>query len=368
MDILFLTNIPSPYRVNFFNELGKHCNLTVIFERSNSAERDNSWCNYKFDNFQGIVLSGKSVGADKSISFSVKKYLNKDIYDAIVVGNAMTPTGMIAIQYMKNHRIPYWIEGDGAFPKEDNGLKKHIKSHFIKGADGYFSTSDMLDKYYIEYGADKNKIYRYPFTSLYEKDILTEILKHEDKVNLKNKLGIKEEKIIISVGQFIYRKGFDVLLKATKELQDNNIGIYIIGGTPTEEYKNLIRDLTIEKQVHFHKFMDKNTLNQWYRASDLFVLPTREDIWGLVINEAMSNGLPVVTTNRCISGLELIKNGENGYIVPPDDSNKLSEAIKNVFEGNRNKMGMNSLKQIKNYTIEKMSKRHMEVFGAQAKG
>ena len=53
-------------------------------------------------------------------------------------------------------------------------------------------------------------------------------------------------------------------------------------------------------------------------ASDLFVLPTREDIWGLVINEAMSFGLPIITTRKCIAGTELITDGENGYLLEAD--------------------------------------------------
>ena len=58
LKVLFITNVPSPYRVEFFNELGKYLNLTVIFEKSTSDERDSSWNNYAFENFEGIVLKG----------------------------------------------------------------------------------------------------------------------------------------------------------------------------------------------------------------------------------------------------------------------------------------------------------------------
>ena len=54
--ILFLTNVPAPYRVDFFNELGKMCQLTVLFEKDSSDERDRSWKKYRFENFEGIVL------------------------------------------------------------------------------------------------------------------------------------------------------------------------------------------------------------------------------------------------------------------------------------------------------------------------
>jgi len=56
MKILWLTNVPSPYRVDFFNELGKKCELTVLFEKRTSDERDRSWENYEFLNFTGVFL------------------------------------------------------------------------------------------------------------------------------------------------------------------------------------------------------------------------------------------------------------------------------------------------------------------------
>ena len=71
MRILFITNVPSPYRVDFFNELGKSCELTVLFEKSFSAERDDSWKQQNFINFNGIILKGKSIGTDKALCFDI---------------------------------------------------------------------------------------------------------------------------------------------------------------------------------------------------------------------------------------------------------------------------------------------------------
>ena len=57
-------------------------------------------------------------------------------------------------------------------------------------------------------------------------------------------------------------------------------------------------------------------------------MPTREDIWGLVINEAMAYGLPIITTDNCLAGLELIKNEENGYIIPVNNTELLAQYAK----------------------------------------
>ena len=61
-------------------------------------------------------------------------------------------------------------------------------------------------------------------------------------------------------------------------------------------------------------FMTKKELADWYQAADLFVMPTREDVWGLVVNEAMAYGLPVISSDMCGAASEMVKNGYNGYI------------------------------------------------------
>ena len=363
MKVLFLTNIPSPYRVDFFNELGKYCSLTVLFEKGFSNERDDSWKKYSFDNFNGIFLKGKSIKTDSAVCFEVINHLKNNSYDKIICTNFSTITGMLAISYMRAKKIPYFLESDGGFAGSGRGIKEFIKKYFIKGACGYFSTAKEHDKYYLTYGAKKDKLIRYPFTALKSEDILETAPTKEEKAEYKKELGIEEEKVILSVGQFIHRKGFDVLLSAAKKLP-SDCGIYIVGGEPTEEYISLKESFGL-KNIHFVGFKLKEELKKYYKAADLFVLPTRMDIWGLVINEAMAAGLPVVTTNKCIAGLELVENGVNGYIAPINDPESLAEGINNTLI--IPEMGHISLEKIRNYTIEEMAKRHIEIFEGEMK-
>ena len=99
-------------------------------------------------------------------------------------------------------------------------------------------------------------------------------------------------------------------------------------------------------------------LKKYYKMADVFVLPTREDIWGLVVNEAMAYGLPVVTTDKCNAGLELIQNGENGYIVSTDNYIELEEGIRKTLDHSL-VMGNNALLKIGDYTIERMAVDHI---------
>ena len=116
MKILFMTNIPSPYRVDFFNELGKYCDLTVAFTDRFYAHRDKSWQDFHFDNFKGIFLKGKTWKRLR-FCFDIKKVIKEGKFDKIICADFTAPTGMIAIRYMRKHKIPYWLESDGGFAK-----------------------------------------------------------------------------------------------------------------------------------------------------------------------------------------------------------------------------------------------------------
>ena len=111
--------------------------------------------------------------------------------------------------------------------------------------------------------------------------------------------------------------------------------------------------------------MSAEKLREYYRAADIFAFFTREDIWGLVVNEAMANGLPVVSTDRCIAAVELIRNGENGYVIPTEDVEAMSRAVNSILENPelRNKMAENALQKIREqYTIENMAEEHYRIF------
>lgn len=355
MKVLFLSNVPSPYRVLFFNELGKCCELTVLYQKSSSSERNSKWKEKSVNTYKSIFLRGKNTGVDNAFCPEVIKYLNNS-YDAIIICGNASPTEILAIEWCQLKKIPYCIEGDGAFVKTGTGFKEKLKKHLIRGGSMFFSTCVEHDKYYVHYGADPLKVVRYRFSSLLEKDILPEPLTENGKSQVRRELGIKEEKIVLAVGQFIYRKGFDVLLDSAV-MFDGTIGVYIVGDNPTEEYISNAKSNRL-KNIHFEGFKTKEELKKYYKAADLFVLPTREDIWGLVVNEAMAYGLPVITTDRCNAGLELIEEGVNGYIISTNNPIELAEKVELVLAESKT-MGKNAIRTIQEYSIEKMVDDHV---------
>lgn len=362
MKILWLTNIPSPYRVSFFNELGKKTNLTVAFERRFSEERDDIWKQYSFDTFDGRFLSGIKVGANKALAISVANLISTYKNDIIIVQNPATPTGIFAILYMKLKGISYYIESDGAFPASGKGVKEAFKRFLFSGASGYFSTSEMSDRYFENYVNDSRRIFRYPFSSISDASVIDvdSALPEKDRQKIA-KIRQNSNNVVLSVGQFIHRKGFDVLLRAAKLFPKDTI-LYIVGGKATEEYTALARDMGLIG-VYFVDFMPPSELKYYFLGCDVFVLPTREDVWGLVVNEAMAYGCPVVTTERCVAGLEMVKNGENGFLVPVEDVDELGKRINIILADSELKMKMrkNAVLTAKEYTIEKMAESHYQI-------
>ena len=367
MKVIFTTNLPSPYRVDFFNELGKSCDLTVVYERASSSERDSKWKGSPAVNFEEVFLNLQNSGVDLAKGSDLKEYIKSHEADFLVFTNYSSPATREAIIWCRLHGRKYYMEYDGGFFKRDPFLKRIVKKLLLKGAAGHFTTADGHIRYLMSLGIKKDIIYKYPFTSVTEDDLkVADELVAKGSHYFKKKLGIIEEQMIVSVGRFTYEngygKGYDILMQLADKLS-SNIGIYIIGDRPTSEFVEWQKKNHLDN-VHFVGFKAKNELIEYYAAADLFILLSRGDVWGLVINEAMSLSLPVITSNMCISGLELIKDGKNGFVV---DLNDESQILNSIFAILNNldyctQLGSCSRKLIQNYTIEEMSRYHHRIF------
>lgn len=391
MKVLFLTNYPAPYRVDFFNMLGQKVELTVAFTDNPEmqAHRSAKWFIDDYSGFHAVFLKDKLQIGKIKICRDVISLLQKQ-YDQIIFGGYSTGTQMYAIEYLRRKKIPFAIEADGGMIKTESFIHYWIKKHFIGSANAWLSSGKLTTDYFLHYGAKKESIYWYPLTSQKKAEVvkareyLNEFVEKpntkkqliENDLVLQNKfiskklydikkyaretLKIKESRMILFVGQLIYRKGIDVLLHAAKFVP-NDIAVLIVGGEPTEEYLSIKKELRLD-HVYFENFKVKKDLAKYYQAADLFVMPTREDIWGLVINEAMSYGLPIVSTDRCVAAMELVEDNVNGLIVPADDADALAKGIMCVLSADLREMGWQSLHKISSYTIEKMVETHMDFF------
>lgn len=363
MKVLFLTNLPSPYRVIFFTKLGELCELTVLYERRTASDRDKRWKANSGKTYREIYLKGLEVGTDNSFCPSVIRHLKSE-YDIVVIGMYSTYTAMMAMMWMKLNHKEYVISTDGGFVRNESKIKSKFKTFWMSSANYWLGSGKSAREYMCYYGAKNERIFDYPFTSVDKTDIIPKVLESKEKKELRKKLGILADKVVISVGQFIHRKGFDILLESCKSALDENTEILIIGGTK-ENLEN-VTAMTIPQNVKVYPFMSKQELFQYYLAADFFVLPTREDVWGLVVNEAMACGLPVLTTNRCGAGLEMIKPGKNGWIIPVEDEKALENRMTFMCELSRSeltKYADYAIETAKEYTFQKMAEKHFKIFG-----
>lgn len=355
--ILFTSNAPAPYRSEFFRLCGQWADVTVLFEKKSHADRDKSWAAALPRGFTAVFADAFTL-CGQNFRPDIGRYMKG--FDEYFIMDFASPCGMAAIAWLRRRGIEYYLESDGGFAKDGNGLRERLKRKYIPGAKGYFSTSPVHDEYYLHYGAERERLIRYPFSSVLNKDVRCAPPDAEEKAALRVKLGLKGKYIVLSVGQFIPRKGFDLLIKCAKGLPQGT-EVYIIGGEKTAEYDRIISEENITN-VSFLPFMSRERVNEYYDAADVFALPTREDIWGLVVNEALSRGLPVVSADRCLSAVQLLSDGKAGVIIPTESVPALTAALCGLLNDvpRRAVMSAAALNIAAMYTVETMAEAHRE--------
>lgn len=355
MKILYFTNIPSPYKVQFLNELSKENDITVLYDGVEGDKRNEEWYKANKPSFKEIYL--------KRNPLSQYKTLLENNYDIVIIGTYASKAGAILITLLNRKKIPFFMNADGGLiDKSDNFITKWLKTHFISKALYYLSSGQKTNEYLIHYGANPNNIYNYPFTSLLKEDVLDNPVSYERKTKLRLDKGFSYKRLFISVGSFIKRKGYDLFLEAIKNEELKDVGFLIIGGGKEKDNLQALINKYDLRNVHLIDFCSKNEVFDYLKMSDIFFFPSKEDIWGLVINEAMACGLPIISSNNVVASLELI---ESCYLFDPKNIIAQNAMIKKMISLSKDELydiGKRNLDTIKSYTIENMAKQHNEIF------
>ena len=349
---LVIASYPAPYRVAVFDRLSDFYDLTIYFDTDTNENRNMDW--FARGNNDFYVLNNQ---AAKEKFRKDLLYINR--FDFVLPYDSARKPAIKAIFMCKIRNIPYFINCDGAIVKS-NAIRDRIKRFLFSGGAGFFSSGESATNYFLKYGVDRKKIHEHHFTSLYETDFLNNILTNQQKKSIREKLGLQDRVTFLSVGQFIPRKGFDILLRAWGEAKLHDAQLIIIGGgNEKENYLSIINELSLDN-VYLLDFMNKDAIFRYYDASDVFILPTREDIWGLVINEAMARGLPVVSTDRCMAGVEMIDEGQGGYIIPAESIAQMAFCISEIAQNPelRERMGKYNLQKEKGKTVTDIAESH----------
>lgn len=359
MKVLWVFNHPAPYKVDFFNELGKKCDLTVFFERSNESDRNPQFYYEKAKNFSCHVLKSLKLGAANNYTGVAKKEIKEHSYDVIVMNGYSTFTEMKAIKYLHKKKMPYiFAINGGIVRKSESGLRRYLKHKFISDAAMYLAPDPKSAEYLKYYGADEKKIKLYPYSTVFAKEVLPEPLTENERAALRKELDIDGERLYLAVGQFIERKNNTELLAIWKDMP-KNYHLMIVGNGPEKPaYEKYIRDNSLSN-VTIMDYEPHQRVLGLFKLADYSLFLTKEDIYGHVVNESMSQGTPVIASTHSNSALNLIESGKNGFLVDLDKPEEVAKALQNESSMT---MRTAAIATAKANTIETMAERHYALF------
>ena len=316
-----------------------------------------------------------------SSNISFGRFLKPIKHDVNVVHTHFdVPPGPLAgLRYAKRKNVPLvvtyhgdWVESYGGLIRR-MGVAFHNKylvdkllsyaSIIISPSEYYIDGSKFLRKYRNKIVVIPNGINLHDFEIPYSKE------------ECRKKLGLPlDKKILLFFGYLSPYKGPDVLVKAMPKIIRDvpDVELVFAGkGVMREELEMLSKVLGIEKNVRFVGFVDDDLKALYYKAADIFCLPSTmsTESFGIVNLEAMACGVPIVASK--IGGIpDVVKDGENGLLVQPRDSEVLADAIICLLENEdvRERMGKSGRERVKDYSWERIAEETEKVYEMVLKG
>ncbi len=340
--VLYISNIEVPYRTKFFNLLGKECDLTVLYERKRSDNRDAAWAKSEHSTYNKEYLNGIKYDNERALSLSIFKYIFGK-YDKIIIGCFNSPVQMLAILAMKIAHRKYYVNVDGKTFDTGNAIKRALRRFFIRGARGYFCAGIKASEYLRDFVGENKPIYTYLFSSMDEAELSEAgIRKPHDR----------SEKILV-VGQYEDYKGLDIAAQVAKQTPNYE---YLFVGMGNKE--KAFRDYLAANEIRNAEvipFLQKEDLRQLYLSLGALILPSRQECWGLVINEAAAYGMPIVSTWGSGAAEEFLSPQYDRYLAEPEDVESLRRCIEelmNSIDEEKEQYSIYLFNKSKDYFIE----------------
>lgn len=354
---MIITNIPSPYRVDFFyylQENVKKYDFYVIY--SSPFNKTRKWHVDESRIQNSVYLKSKRIKIKKRydeldyiIPYGVSKALD-ELKPDVVVAMEYNPTVLLAMHWCRKHKVKYISWTDGTLYAERNLKKPHMwaRKYIISRADAFIGSSSASKDTQIAYGASKDKC----FISYLTVDI-------DKYLTVKESYGSKK---MVYVGSLIQRKGLDLLINAMTKT-DKDIKLVIVGtGREKAILEEQAEKCGVADRIEYRGFLEGEQLKACYEECDAFVLPTREDCYGLVILESMCASLPVISSKYADGAADLVKVPDNGYIIDPDNAEEFARVINDTMrdEQKLRKMGQCSYERSKLFDFEHVSKGYVQ--------
>lgn len=233
---------------------------------------------------------------------------------------------------------------EDSYSNFSNFLVKRAKEEY-ENADVIKVLSSYSKKSFVDKGFPENKIKVVPFgiEKDFAKDHTTDFKRKSDN-----------KKVILYVGRLELLKGVQYLLKAFSMIKGKNLELWLVGPV-LPEAKSFLKSYGDDERVKILGVIQRNELKKIYSNADLFVFPSLNDAFGLVVLEAMSFGLPVITTENSCSD-DVITDGLDGFIVPIRDPVAIRERTEILLQDDelRYKIGKRAKeKVVKNFSEER---------------
>lgn len=367
MRILWVNPSFLDYRIPVYQRLFESCNgeFYIIFSRNRVPKRvsikikevlgDNAIC---FSNEKRIILGEDQGMSNKWTSIPITHGLYKQIKKInadIIIAEGFFQWTPHAIRYSFFHKKPLLINYERTKHTERHcpkwrTLYRQLIDNFVSG---YLCNGSLTIDYLKSIGVKNKKLFigGMPADS---KKLSTEVQKmsEDEKYLLRKKYNLNDKGLTyIYSGQLIERKGVIYLLKAWLEHIKTHINdhLLIVGGGPL--YQTFTSKFNNEHSITFTGQIDSDYIYKYYAISDIFIIPTLEDNWSLVVPEAMSVGLPIACSiyNGCHP--ELVTK-DNGITFDPLNKYSIIKALNFFHHINLSDLGKKSIEIEKQYNVE----------------
>ena len=339
MNILYLTNYPVPYRVEFFNQLAGAVDLTVWYESSSTDLRDEAWQRSNAIRHCCLTREDASLG----------KLLRCRDFDLVVVGCYNERFGLEAITRLKMTGRKYVVNVDGEY-FDGSGVKKRFRDLMVKGADGYLIAGEKTGAA-LRNLVGEDKVCPYHFSSLSRQEV---------KRNASERW--QEGESYLCVGQYARYKGLDVLVDAFVQIPNERLTI-IGSSSKTDELRAYINSVGA-RNIEVVPFLQKEELRARYRDCRAFILPSRQECWGLVMNEAASFGTPIIATRGVGAARDFLV-GNPSLLVDSESPRDIVRVVSyygSLDAATKAALSDDLIARSSDYTIEKTVEEHAAAF------
>jgi len=273
-------------------------------------------------------------------------------YDVIWLHGYNFAAYIVAFFAAKSKGIKIFFRGESHLMLKRSFLKKtfHIVfcKIFFQYIDAFLAIGTANKKYYKSFGVSEKDIFLVPYTIdnsrfRVDKDHIQTQIK-----DLKTEIGLSKHPTIIFSSKFMERKRPHDLLEAAKILQEQKYEfntLFLGSGELETTLNDLVKTYNLQN-IFFKGFVNQSSLPLYYAACDIFVLPSINEPWGLVINEVMSCGLPVVVANGIGAADDLVQDGVNGFTFEPLNPVDLASKLKLILKNNSLRIEMSKQSNI----------------------